>query len=82
MRGSGAKRKPPMFDDLSFRGASISRYPFKRLPGEMRNKRDHRSTCRLPDWSGPDDLEIKITGLRDVTGWKVPIQVKVAGSRP
>ncbi|MFT4708623.1 MAG: glutamate synthase domain-containing protein 2, partial [Ascidiaceihabitans sp.] len=31
---------------------------------------------------GPDDLEIKILELREITGWKVPIYVKVAGARP
>ena len=43
---------------------------------------DQRSACRHPDWTGPDDLEIKILELREITGWKVPIFVKIAGSRP
>ena len=43
---------------------------------------DQRSACRHPDWTGPDDLEIKILELREITGWKVPIFVKVGGSRP
>lgn len=43
---------------------------------------DQRSACRHPDWTGPDDLEIKILELREITGWKVPIYIKVAGSRP
>ena len=43
---------------------------------------DQRSPCRHPDWTGPDDMEIKILELREITGWKVPIFVKVAGSRP
>jgi len=43
---------------------------------------DQRSACRHPDWTGPDDLEIKILELREVTGWKVPIYVKVGGARP
>jgi len=43
---------------------------------------DQRSACRHPDWTGPDDLEIKILELREITGWKVPIYVKVAGARP
>ena len=42
---------------------------------------DQRSACRHPDWTGPDDLEIKILELREITGWKVPIFVKIAGSR-
>ena len=43
---------------------------------------DQRSACRHPDWTGPDDLEIKILELREITGWRVPIYIKVGGSRP
>lgn len=43
---------------------------------------DQRSSCRHPDWTGPDDLEIKILELREITNWRVPIYVKVAGARP
>ena len=43
---------------------------------------DQRSSCRHPDWTGPDDLEIKILELREITGWKVPIYIKVGGARP
>jgi glutamate synthase domain-containing protein 2 len=43
---------------------------------------DQRSSCRHPDWTGPDDLEIKIGELREITDWRVPIYVKVAASRP
>ena len=43
---------------------------------------DQRSACRHPDWTGPDDLEIKILELREITGWRVPIYVKVGGTRP
>ncbi|MEL6598980.1 MAG: FMN-binding glutamate synthase family protein [Pseudomonadota bacterium] len=43
---------------------------------------DQRSACRHPDWTGPDDLEIKITELREITQWNVPIYVKVGGARP
>ena len=42
---------------------------------------DQRSACRHPDWTGPDDLEIKIRELREITGWKVPIYVKVGATR-
>ncbi|MEL7166016.1 MAG: glutamate synthase-related protein, partial [Pseudomonadota bacterium] len=52
---------------------------------EMRNLPkgiDQRSACRHPDWTGPDDLEIKILELREITGWKVPIFIKVGGARP
>ncbi len=43
---------------------------------------DQRSACRHPDWTGPDDLEIKIQELREITDWKVPIYTKVGASRP
>lgn len=43
---------------------------------------DQRSACRHPDWTGPDDLEIKILELREITGWQVPIYIKVGGARP
>ena len=43
---------------------------------------DQRSACRHPDWTGPDDLEIKILELREITGWRVPIYVKIGGARP
>ena len=43
---------------------------------------DQRSACRHPDWTGPDDLEIKILELREITGWQKPIYVKVGGARP
>ena len=43
---------------------------------------DQRSACRHPDWTGPDDLEIKILELREITDWQKPIYVKVGASRP
>jgi methylamine---glutamate N-methyltransferase subunit C len=43
---------------------------------------DQRSACRHPDWTGPDDLEIKIEELREITDWEKPIFVKVGASRP
>ena len=43
---------------------------------------DQRSACRHPDWTGPDDMEIKIGELREITDWQKPIFVKVGGSRP
>ncbi|WP_425405432.1 FMN-binding glutamate synthase family protein [Hwanghaeella sp.] len=42
---------------------------------------DQRSACRHPDWTGPDDLEIKIRELREITDWQVPIYVKVGATR-
>jgi len=51
---------------------------------EMRNLPkgiDQRSACRHPDWTGPDDLEIKIAELREITDWQVPIYVKVGATR-
>ncbi|WP_446866721.1 FMN-binding glutamate synthase family protein [Phormidesmis sp. 146-12] len=43
---------------------------------------DQRSACRHPDWTGPDDLTIKIQELRELTDWQIPIYVKVGASRP
>ena len=43
---------------------------------------DQRSACRHPDWTGPDDLEIKIIELREITQWKIPIFVKIGATRP
>jgi len=43
---------------------------------------DQRSACRHPDWTGPDDLEIKIMELREITDWEKPIYVKIGGARP
>jgi glutamate synthase domain-containing protein 2 len=42
---------------------------------------DQRSACRHPDWTGPDDLAIKILELREITDWRKPIYVKVGASR-
>ena len=52
---------------------------------EMRNLPkgiDQRSSCRHPDWTGPDDLAIKILELREITNWEKPIYVKIGGARP
>ena len=43
---------------------------------------DQRSACRHPDWTGPDDLTIKIQELREITDWEKPIYVKIGASRP
>ncbi len=43
---------------------------------------DQRSACRHPDWTGPDDLQIKIEEIREITDWEKPIYVKVGASRP
>ena len=43
---------------------------------------DQRSACRHPDWTGPDDLAIKIQELREITGWEKPIYVKCGAARP
>lgn len=53
--------------------------------GEMRNLPpgiDQRSACRHPDWTGPDDLAIKIIELREIVDWQIPIYVKVGAARP
>ncbi|MBI94207.1 MAG: FMN-binding glutamate synthase family protein, partial [Gemmatimonadaceae bacterium] len=43
---------------------------------------DQRSACRHPDWTGPDDLAIKIQELREITSWEKPIYVKIGAARP
>ncbi len=43
---------------------------------------DQRSACRHPDWTGPDDLQIKIGELREITDWQKPIYVKIGAARP
>ena len=42
---------------------------------------DQRSPSRHPDWTGPDDLTIKIQELREITDWEKPILVKMAATR-
>ncbi len=42
---------------------------------------DQRSPSRHPDWTGPDDLTIKIQELREITDWQKPIFVKMAATR-
>jgi methylamine---glutamate N-methyltransferase subunit C len=43
---------------------------------------DQRSACRHPDWTGADDLAIKIHELREITDWEKPIYLKIGASRP
>ena len=43
---------------------------------------DQRSACRHPDWTGPDDLAIKITEIREITNWEKPVYIKIGASRP
>ena len=57
IRGGGAKRKLPTFDDLLFLGASISRYP---LEG-YREKCDTNVTIGGLHASNPIHLDIPIT---------------------
>jgi methylamine---glutamate N-methyltransferase subunit C len=43
---------------------------------------DQRSTVRHPDFLGADDLQVKIEELREATGYKVPVFVKMGATRP
>src|SRR5215469_8499189 len=43
---------------------------------------DQRSACRHPDWTGPDDLRIKIEELRELMDWEKPVFVKIGSARP
>jgi glutamate synthase domain-containing protein 2 len=42
---------------------------------------DQRSACRHPDWTGPDDLAIKILELREMTDWQIPVLIKIGATR-
>lgn len=42
---------------------------------------DQRSACRHPDWTGPDDLAIKLAEIREITDWEKPVYVKVGATR-
>ena len=42
---------------------------------------DQRSASRHPDWTGPDDLRIKLEELREATGWEKPIYIKIGATR-
>ena len=42
---------------------------------------DQRSASRHPDWTGPDDLTIKIQEIREITDHEKPIFVKIAATR-
>jgi glutamate synthase domain-containing protein 2 len=42
---------------------------------------DQRSASRHPDWTGPDDLRIKIEELREATSWRIPVYVKMGATR-
>ncbi len=42
---------------------------------------DQRSASRHPDWTGPDDLRIKIEELREATDWEKPVYVKIGATR-
>lgn len=42
---------------------------------------DQRSASRHPDWTGPDDLRIKIEELREATAWEKPVFVKLGATR-
>ena len=43
---------------------------------------DQRATVRHPDFLGADDLPIKIEELREATGYRVPIFLKMGATRP
>lgn len=42
---------------------------------------DQRSPARHPDFLGPDDMIIKVEELREATGGKVPIFIKIGATR-
>ncbi len=42
---------------------------------------DKRSACRIPVWTGPDELSFKLNELRELTDWQIPIYVKIGATR-
>ena len=60
----------------------------RRLPtgsrrcGPCRPASTSAAPAAIPDWTGPDDLTIKIQELREITDWEKPIFVKIGASRP
>ncbi|MEO3814846.1 FMN-binding glutamate synthase family protein [Sphaerisporangium sp. B11E5] len=42
---------------------------------------DQRTASRHPDWAGAEGLRVKIEELREVTGWRIPVYVKMGASR-
>jgi len=59
IRGFGAKRKLPHFDDLLFLGASMSRYPlegYREYPDHHRRYELWRSVCQCQGGSGMGGL--------------------------
>ncbi len=42
---------------------------------------DQRSASRHPDWTGPDDLAVKIQEIREITDWEKPIYIKIGATR-
>ncbi len=66
-------------------GGMLLGHKISRRVAEMRTLPegiDQRSACRHPDWTGPDDLEIKLIELREIIDWEKPIYVKIGASRP
>ena len=58
IRGLGAKRRVPNFDDLLFLAASLSRYPVGGLPRALRDQNPARHALRV---ASPIELAIPIT---------------------
>ena len=71
-RQAGRRRDAARPEDLRPRGRACA---------TSRSGIDQRSACRHPDWTGPDDLEIKIGELREITDWEKPVFVKIGASR-
>jgi hypothetical protein len=70
--------------DASIAAAGEGRNHLSILAARMRTLPegvDQRSASRHPDWTGPDDLVIKIKELREITDWEKPIYVKVGATR-
>ena len=71
-RQAGRRRHAAGAEDL--RAGRRHAHPARRASTSAR-------ACRHPDWTGPDDLTIKINELREITDWEKPIYVKVGATR-
>ena len=54
--------------------------PRRRDARPLRRGSTNAAPAGIPDWTGPDDLEIKIEELREITDWRIPIYVKVGAT--
>src|SRR4030081_511725 len=76
-RGGGGRSRRAAEDSGPGQKASGRVAGMRTLPEGI----DQRSASRHPDWTGPDDLRIKIEELREATSWRIPVYVKMGATR-